>query len=154
MRSFCCLFAALMLGFLGAEIVQSQSSGSGTPAKQVVASAQSVMYCQLLEHSDKFTNQMIRVRATYETDFEKSVITSTSCPTPIPMIWVDFDDHWESRTTRSVRKAVSNAKWRIPLDVVFIGKFKTDGRYGNMDMYPLAIEVYKVEAASAPIQAK
>ncbi len=154
MRPFCCLFAALTLGFLEAGTIQSQSNGTGTPTKQLVASTQTVTYCQLLEHSDKFKNQVIRVRATYETDFEKSVITSISCPTPIPMIWVDFDDHWESRTTRSVRKAVSRAKWRIPLDVVFIGKFKTDGRYGHMDMYPLAIEVYKVEAASAPIEAK
>jgi hypothetical protein len=40
------------------------------------------------------------------------------------------------------------AKWN-PLDVVFIGKFKTDGRYGHMDMYPLPIEVYKVEAATS-----
>jgi hypothetical protein len=86
----------------------------------------------------------------YEADFEKSVITSASCPTPLPMIWVDFEDHWESRTKRNVRKAVSNIKWRLPFDVVFIGKFKTDGRYGHMDMYPLSIEVYKVEAAGAP----
>ena len=93
---------------------------------------------------------MIRVQAMYETDFEKSVITSASCPTPLPMVWVDFDDHWESRTGRSVRKAVSNVKWRAPLDVVFIGKFKADGPYGHMNMYPLLIEVYKVEAASAP----
>jgi hypothetical protein len=93
---------------------------------------------------------MVRVRAMYETDFEKDVITSPSCPTPLPMIWITFDDHWESRTTRGLRKTVSQAKWRVPLDVVFIGKFKTDGRYGHMDMYPLSIEVYKVEAATAP----
>ena len=54
-----------------------------------------------------------------------------------------------SRTTRGLRKTVSQAKWRVSLDVVFIGKFKTDGRYGHMDMYPLSIEVYKVEAATA-----
>jgi hypothetical protein len=63
------------------------------------------------------------------------------------MVWVTFDDQWESRTTRSVRKTVSKAKWRFPLDVVFIGEFKTDGPYGHMDMYPLSIKVYKVETA-------
>ena len=94
---------------------------------------------------------MIRVHAIYERDFEKSVITSPSCPLPFPlMIWVEFDGHWESRTTRRVRKTVSEAKWRVPLDVVFIGKFKTNGRYGHMDMYPLSIEIYKVEAATVP----
>jgi hypothetical protein len=92
---------------------------------------------------------MIQVRATYETDFEKSVITSPSCPTPLPLTWITFDDHWESRTTRGLRKTVLQAKWRVPLDVVFIGKFKTDGRYGHMEMYRRSIEVYKVEAATA-----
>jgi len=91
---------------------------------------------------------MVRVQAIYETDFEKSEITSPSCPMPIPMMWVTFDGRWESRTSRNVRKTVSKAKWRVPLNVVFIGKFKTDGHYGHMDMYPLSIEVYKVEAAT------
>jgi hypothetical protein len=49
-----------------------------------------------------------------------------------------------------VRKTVSAVKWRVPLDVVFIGKFMADGRYGHMDMYPLSIEVYEVEAATRP----
>jgi hypothetical protein len=149
MRLFRCLLPTLTLGFLGAGNIQSQSTGTGAATNQTVANAQTVAYCDLLEHSEKFKNQMIRVRATYETDFEKSVITSPSCPTPLPMTWVTFDDHWESRTTRGLRKTVSQAKWRVSLDVVFIGKFKTDGRYGHMDMYPLSIEVYKVEAATA-----
>jgi hypothetical protein len=154
MRPFRCLLAALTFAFLGAGRIQSQSTGTGTDTWQIVASAQAVTYCELLEHSERFKNRVIRVQAKYETDFEKSVITSASCPTPVPMIWVDFDDHWESRTTRSVRKAVSNVKWRVPLDVVFIGKFKTDGQYGHMDMYPLSIEVYKAEAASVPKNAR
>ncbi|HUL17339.1 MAG TPA: hypothetical protein VLV88_15180 [Terriglobales bacterium] len=47
-----------------------------------------------------------------------------------------------------MRKKVSNLKWRVPLDVVLVGKIKTDGKYGHMDMYPIEIEVYKVEAAT------
>jgi hypothetical protein len=86
----------------------------------------------------------------YEADSERSVITSASCPIPVPMIWVEFDDHWKSLTTRSVRKVISAMKRRAPVDVVFIGRFKTDGHYGHMDMYPLSIEVYEVEAASEP----
>jgi hypothetical protein len=94
---------------------------------------------------------MVRVQAVYETDFEKSVITSPACPAPFPlMIWVEFDDRWESRTPRKVRKKVSNVKWRVPLDVVFVGKIKTDGEYGHMDMYHIEIEVYRVEAATKP----
>jgi hypothetical protein len=122
MRRFRCLLAVLMLGFLGAGSTQPQSTGTGAVTKQIVASAQAVTYCDLREHSKKFKNQVIRVQGIYETDFEKSVITTASCPTPFPTVWADFDEHWESRTTRLVRKMVSNMKWRQPLDVVFCRK--------------------------------
>jgi hypothetical protein len=149
MRLFHCLLPALTLVFLGAGDIQSQSTGTGAATNETIASAQTVAYCDLLDHSEKFKDQMIRVRAVYETDFEKSVITSPSCPTPLPTTWVTFNGHWESRTTRSARKTVSRLKWRVPLDIVFIGKFKTDGPYGHMGLYPLSIEVYKVEASTA-----
>ena len=149
MCPFRCCLVALMLFCLCAECIQSQSAEAGAATNQVVASAQTATYCDLLEHSERFKNQIVRVQAIYETDFEKSVITSSACPLPFPMmIWVNFSDGWESRTNRKVRKAVLNAKWRVPLNVVFIGKIKTDGRYGHMDMYPLLIEVYKVDAAA------
>jgi len=148
MRPFRCLLSTLTLAFLSAGGIKSQNTANGAAANQMVASATTVTFCDLLEHSEKFTNRIIRVQARYETDFEKAVIVSPSCPTPIPMMWVKFGDHWESRTTRSVRKTMSKMRWRVPLDVVFIGEFKSDGRYGHMDMYPLLIEVYKVEAAT------
>lgn len=150
MRPLLCLLPALTLPLLGAGSIQSHSARTDTVTNKIVATAQSVAYCDLIQHPEKFKNQMVRVEANYETDFEKSVITSPSCPTPLPMTWVTFDVHWESRTTRRVRKTVSTLKWRVPLDVVFIGRFKADGRYGHMDMYPLSIEVYKVEAATTP----
>src|SRR6267142_6376065 len=148
MRPLRCLLPALTLAFLVPGNTESRNTATEAATNQILSSAQTVAYCDLLEHPEKFTNQMIRVLAVYETDFEESVITSPSCPTPIAMTWVTFDSHWESQTTRSVRKTVSKAKWRVPLDVVFIGKFKLDGRYGHLDMYPLSIAVYKVEAAT------
>ena len=143
------VLVALMLAFFAAGNIQSQNTGTDATQNQTVAGAQTVDYCDLLQHSEKFKNQMIRVRALYETDFEKAFITSSACPMPILRTWVDFDGHWESRTTRRVRKTVSRAKWGVPLDVVFVGVFKTGGRYGHMDMYMFSIEVYKVEAATA-----
>jgi len=148
MRPFRYLLPALTLTFLVAGNIQSQSTATEAATNQTVSSAPTGAYCDLLGHSEKFKNQMVWVQAIYETDFEKSVITSPSCPTLLPMTWVTFDGHWESRTTCSVWITVSEPKWRVPLNVVFIGKFKTEGRYGHMDMYPLSIEVYKVEAAT------
>lgn len=138
----------LPLCFFIAGGVQAQNAKSEV-SPQAVRNAETVSYCELLRHPGKFTNQTVRVRAVYETDFEKSVIVSPSCSTPVPMMWVTFDEHWESRSGRQARKTVSRAKWRAPLDVVFVGRFKTDGRYGHMDMFPLEIEVYKVEVAVA-----
>jgi hypothetical protein len=37
-------------------------------------------------------------------------------------------------------------KWRVQTDVVFIGRFKTGGSFGHMDMYPFLLEVHKVES--------
>jgi len=55
----------------------------------------------------------------------------------------------ESRTKRRVRHRLSIMKWRVNTDVVFIGRFKANGHYGHMDMYPMLIEVFKVEAVRA-----
>src|SRR5215471_14909404 len=105
-----CIFPALTLALLCVRGIQSQNAGTSGVTNQTVASAQTVDYCDLLKHSEKFSNRVIRVRAIYEADFEKSVITSPACPVPFPMTWVDFDNHWESRTNRSVRKTVSKLK--------------------------------------------
>ncbi len=89
---------------------------------------------------------MIRFRALYETDFEKSVVTAPACSTSIPTTWVSFEKGWKSRSKLRVRRAISSQKWRVQKDVVFVGMFKADGHYGHMDMYQFSIEVYQVEA--------
>lgn len=114
-----------------------------------LGSAQTVAYCEVLNHPEAFKDKTIRVRALYETDFERAALTAPSCYTPIPMTWVEFEESWESRTGWRHRRALSAQKWRVPMDVVFIGVFKADGHYGHMDMYPFLFEVYKVEAVRA-----
>ncbi len=126
--------------------IHPQSADAPKVTNEAIASAQTTTFCEVLRFPEKFKNKMIRVRALYESDFEMSVITAPTCDTPIPVTWVSFDEHWESRTKRHVRHSLSNVRWRAKTDVVFIGLFKADGRYGHMDIYPFSIEVYKVEA--------
>jgi hypothetical protein len=145
-RMFLC---AALVCLVASCIVRGQNTGTVRPSDGTVAGAQTVTYCDVQQHPEKYSNSMIRVRALYETDFEKSIITAPSCPAPLPTTWVSFDKHWESRTARRVRRAVSNAKWGVQMDVVFVGVFKSDGHYGHMDMYPFSFEVSKVEAAKA-----
>jgi hypothetical protein len=111
-----------------------------------ITNAQTVAYCDVLSHPDAFKDKMIRVRALYETDFEESALTAPSCALPFPMTWVKFDESWKSRTSWRVRHAKNNAEWGVQSDVVFIGRLRTDGHFGHLDMYPLLLEVFKVEA--------
>lgn len=129
--------------------VHAQSADASKVTDEAVAAAQTTTFCEVQKSPERFNNKMIRMRALYETGFEMSVITAPSCETPLPTTWVSFDNQWESRTKRGVRHALSNLKWSVQADVVFIGRFKSDGHYGHLDMYPLSIEVYKVEAVRA-----
>jgi len=132
---------------LMAGIAPAQKTTAKVSQNEAVLSAQMVAYCEILQDPQKFQHKMIRVRALYETDFEKSAITSPSCYMRSLMIWIDFDQAWESRSTWRVRHALSHQRWGIQMDVVFIGIFKADGHYGHLDMYPFKLDVYKVEAA-------
>ena len=65
---------------------------------------------------------------------------------PIPRTWVEFDEKWEHRTRWRVRRALSGQPWGVQMDVVFVGRFRTGGNFGHMDMYPTRLEVYEVES--------
>jgi hypothetical protein len=140
-KLLCAGFACLICAH---SVCSQKTEAEATPDE--VASAQTTTYCEVQQYPERFKNRMIRIRALYETGFETSIITAPSCNTPTPMTWVTFDKLWESRSARGVRRSISRLKWGVQADVVFIGLFKSDGRFGHMDMYPLSIEVYRVEA--------
>ena len=116
------------------------------PESADLTNAQTVAYCEILNHPEAFKNKFVRVRALYETDFELAAITAPACFTSIPMTWVGFEKDWEHRTRWQVRRAIGGQQWRVQMDVVFVGIFRTDGHYGHMDMYPFLFDVYKVES--------
>jgi hypothetical protein len=116
------------------------------PDSADLTTAQTVAYCEILNHPEAFKNKLIRVRALYEIDFEMAAISAPSCSTPVPMTWVGFEKNWEHRTGWRVRRAIGGQQWRVQMDVVFVGMFRTEGHYGHMDMYPFLFDVYKVES--------
>jgi hypothetical protein len=116
------------------------------PDSADLTNAQTVAYCEILNHPEAFKDKLIRVRALYETDFEVAAITAPSCSTSIPMTSVEFEKDWEHRTRWRVRRAIGGQQWRVQMDVVFVGIFRTDGHYGQMDMNPFSLEIYKVES--------
>lgn len=113
-----------------------------------LAEAQMISYCHLIENSRAFDGKLVRVRALYETEFEKTALTATACATPRPMTWVDLESAWESRTAWRVRRAVMAARssWNVQTDVVLIGRFSSGASFGHNGMYRFLLEVYKVEA--------
>jgi hypothetical protein len=48
---------------------------------------------------------------------------------------VEFGSSFDELTERNSRKKIQNSKWRIGLDVVFVGRFDTRGRFGHLNMY-------------------
>jgi hypothetical protein len=130
-------------------VAYTQKTDNPKVTNEMIEGAQTVAYCEVEQHPETFKDTMVRVRGLYETDFEKSIITAPPCNLPVFMTWVDFDKQWESRSKRQVRRALAKLKWGVQADVVFIGRFRSDGHYGHMDMYMSSIEVYKVEAVHA-----
>jgi hypothetical protein len=120
--------------------------GVANTANSDIASARTVAYCDVLNNPRAFKDEVIRVRALYETSFEESALTAPSCALPYPMTWVRFDESWESRTSWRIRHAMKGVQWGVQSDVVLIGRFKTEGHFGHLGMYPFMIEVLKVEA--------
>ena len=121
-------------------------SREARPDSADLTNAQTVAYCEILNHPEAYKNKLIRVRALYETDFELASISAPPCSTSIPMTWVEFEKDWEHRTRWRFRRAVSRQPWRVPMDLVFVGVFRTEGHYGHMDMYSFLLDVYKVES--------
>jgi hypothetical protein len=111
--------------FLFAIAADCASQGQvASPAKSPdvdLGGAQTIAYCEILSHPETFNNKTIRVRALYETDFERAALTAPSCYAPIPMTWVEFEEGWESRTRwrfRHVLPAKSGAfRWTWSLSV-------------------------------------
>jgi hypothetical protein len=118
-------------------------------AAEDLTDAPAIAYCQLIQNPRAFDGKLVRVRALYETDFEKMALTAPSCASPLPMTWVDFENGWESRTSWRLRRAMTAAgsKWNVQTDVVLVGKFRSSGAsFGHNGMYPFLLQVYKVEA--------
>lgn len=119
-----------------------------TAARDDLIDAQTISYCDLIKNPRALDGKLVRVRALYETDFEKSALTSPACATPLPMTWVDFEAAWESRTSWRLRRAMTAArsKWNVQTDLVLVGKFKAGASFGHNGMYPFLLQAYKVEA--------
>jgi hypothetical protein len=117
-------------------------------AKDDLTDAQTTSYCQLIDNPRLFNGKLVRVRALYETDFEKMALTAPACATPLPLTWLDFESAWEPRTSWRRRRAMyaARSKWNVQTDVVLVGKFRSGGSFGHNGMYPFLLQVYKVEA--------
>jgi hypothetical protein len=145
-RSFVTLLCSVLLCSAGPLTLPAQVANNATETKSALAGAPAVGLCEVEKSPQKFNNKMIRIRALYETDFEASVISSPYCSEPFPATWVEFEAKWESRSRWSVRHGLSNIKWRVPKDVVFVGLFEAKGGYGHLDKYPFLFTVYRVDA--------
>lgn len=102
-----------------------------------------VSYCDLVAKPDAFKGKAVRVRAVYEIGFEKSVLTAAGCeqsPT-----WLGLNKGWQKQTEGGVAQRIRDLKWGVPTDVVVVGSFRYDGKFGHMGMYSRYLLVDRFE---------
>ena len=132
----------LVLVFCSAAYSQKVENNS-----EINESPITVNFCDLLNNTMAYSGKLIRVRALYVTEFEKSSLSSPNCPVPdYPYItWVEFDKSFKDCTKKSVRKKLNKMKEGINSDVTFVGSFETEGHFGQLDMYLTQLNVTCVE---------
>ncbi len=127
-------------------VVAAALQTSGQPG------AVEIPYCELMAKAPAFDGKTVRVKAMYETGFEKSVLSAPACaqsPT-----WLGLSKGWEKQTDAVVRDRIKDLKWSVPLEVVAVGVFRTDGKFGHMGMYSRYLLVDRFETAGEPAPAR
>ncbi len=104
---------------------------------------ESVTFCELRNLRIGMEKQ-IRIRTVYRVGFEWSELYSLKC-IGAPSVWVEFSEDWEAHTRRAVRKTIQKAEGTY--GVIFDGKLVGSGGFGHMGVYPMKLEVTRVESA-------
>lgn len=137
------LSIVLTLSFLSVAQAQNlQTIASAAPEVLDVA------YCDLLRNPTSYDGKVVRVRATYRYGFEWSEIYCTGCSVK-GSTWLDFDESYESRTKRGVKKKLEGDSFLgRTVNIVAVGKFiGSGGGYGHMNGYNYMLLVQSVERA-------
>ena len=118
-----------LLFCLGVSVPATQNNNS-SPASDV----KTVPFCDLVRDPKLYDGKLVRVRAIFSSNFEKSVLSAPDCPAEAT--WLHVPDSYASCTKRKVQKKFEDAPWGQGRDIVIIGRLESKGNYGHLGMYP------------------
>lgn len=111
-------------------------------SKQIV----DVNFCDLLKNPKDYSAKLIRVKATYRYGFEWSDLYCSNCLDK-GIVWIDFTDSFEIDSKKRFRKKIKYSEDGRTVNVVFVGKFFSNGGYGHLGGYKLKFVAQRIEAA-------
>ncbi len=133
----------LALFTLFLSVSYSSLAQSTEPATKGTPKPASVSFCELRNFPIGMGKQ-IRIRSVYRVGFEWSELYSLKC-VDSPSVWVEFSNDWEAHTKRAFRKTIKKGEGTY--GVVFEGTLTGSGGFGHMGVYPMKLEVTRVESA-------
>jgi len=90
--------------------------------------------CDLAREPDRYDNQIVRLRAIYETGPETARLYDPACCCEQAAAWVEFEDKPLVGSQNILRKLQKSAKSNERVYVVFVGRFQGPYKYDTRDV--------------------
>jgi hypothetical protein len=135
---------AFLLGAIFLLVGESSSSGQNTNASSSSSDVQTVAFCELVRHPQTYEGKVVRVRAIFSSEFEKSALSAPDCPAEAT--WLHVPDSYASCTKRKVQKKFEENVGGPGRDIVIVGRFESKGNFGHLGMYPYRFVATCVES--------
>src|SRR5437588_7666904 len=123
---------------------RSASVAQNTNNSSSASDVQTIPFCELVRNPKIYDGKLVRVRAIFSSNFEKSVLSAPDCPAEAT--WLHVPDSYASCTKRKVQKKFEDAPWGQGRDVVIVGRLESKGSYGHLGMYPYRFVATCVES--------
>lgn len=113
------------------------------PDLSVFANMPVISYCDLVRHSARYENKIIRVRGIYSFDMENSALDDPVCRSQNSWTWVVSEPYSHFKDALSV----ANLRRGDRAEAVFLGKFSgpNEEGFGHLNGYRFQLSVMKVE---------
>lgn len=106
-----------------------------------------VIFCDLMKNPTVYSDKLTSIKATYRYGFEWSELYCSDC-LDRGRIWLDVTDSFSEDSKKKYRKKLkSNGFAGKTVNVTFVGKVYSGGRYGHMGAYEYKFIAQRVEFA-------
>jgi hypothetical protein len=99
-----------------------------------------------VDQATKFNGQVVRVRGTYISGYEHSLLTADGCKA---LTWVDLDRDWEANSAARAKRVFKDPRKNV-LAVLAIGRFSGTGvrQFGHLSCCGFHLQLSGLEQAT------